>query len=52
MRGATAKDTTKISATAPKSDAATAEQATKHSQGAAQFPKEKRKSSTSKKMQT
>ena len=48
MQGAAAKDTTKISAPAPKSDAATAEMTTKHSQETTQYSKEKQKSSRSK----
>ena len=49
MQGAAPKDKTKISAPVPKSDAATAEQTTKHSQGTAQYSKDKLKSSKSKK---
>ena len=49
MQGAAAKDTTKISARAPKSDAATAEMTTKHSQDTAQYSNGKQKSSRSKK---
>ena len=48
VRGATAKDKAQISALVPKSDAATAEKTTKHSQETAKYSKEKRKSSRSK----
>ena len=43
-----AEKTTKISASAPKSDAANAEMITKHSQENTQYSKEKQKSSRSK----
>ena len=48
VQSAAAKDTTKMSAPARKSDAATAEISTKHSRETAQFSKEKHKSSRSK----
>ena len=48
MQSAAAKDTTKISAPAQKSDTDTAEMTTKRSQETAQDSKEKKKSSISK----
>ena len=47
-RRAAAKDTTKLSSSAPKTDAATAEQTPKYPQGTTQYSKEKQKSSRSK----
>ena len=49
VRGATAKDKAQISALVPKSDAATAEKTTKHSQGTAKYSKAKLKLSKIKK---
>ena len=48
MQGAAAKDSSKMNAPAPKSDAASAEQTTNPSTGAAQYSKEKQILLTSK----
>ena len=52
MRGAAAKDTSKISTPVPKSDAATAEKTTTHSRRTAQYSNEKQKLFRSKQKNT